>query len=279
MRTCHYEEDFEYPGTKVHFHLYNTDFPELHDHDYWEFFIILSGSTEHFTQQRKQTFKSGMGCLVHPWDKHRFGTPSPDYEQLNIAITDEYFHELLDVIDPKLYGQLVSVAHPISYDLTDGALREFRENVHAIQITNDNDIEKFSVFLKIIWLDIVKLIYRSDLHSNYDYPKWLNDFIQAIHRPENIARPVSELHRLTYFSYRHLTRLFKQYTGETLNDYLLRTRLNYGAMLLRTTDMGILNISSTLGYDSLSHFIRMFKKYFKTTPKQYRNSFTYNEKK
>lgn len=279
MRTCLYEDDFEYPETKMHFHLYNTDFPELHDHDYWEFFIILSGSTEHHMQQGKRSLKSGMGCLVHPWDKHRFGTHSTDYEQLNVAITDDYFHELLDFIDPKLYDNLSAVGCPVLYELDESSLREIRKNVHSIQITGDKDRERFSIFLKLIWLDIVKLIYRSEVHANDDYPKWLNDFIQAIHRPENIARPVGELHRLTYFSYRHLTRLFKQYTGETLNDYLLRTRLHYGAMLLRTTDMGILNISSALGYDSLSHFIRMFKKYFKMTPKQYRKSFAYNEKK
>ena len=36
--------------------------------------------------------------------------------------------------------------------------------------------------------------------------------------------------------------------------------------------MGILEISSALGYDSLSHFIKMFNKQFRMTPKQYRKS-------
>ena len=46
-------------------------------------------------------------------------------------------------------------------------------------------------------------------------------------------------------------------------------------MLLRTTDMGILAISSACGYDSLSHFIKIFKRHFKMTPKEYRKSFIF----
>ena len=271
MGTCHYKEDFDYAEIKTHFHLFNNNFPEQHDHDYWEFFIVLSGSTDHETEVSKQPIKKGTAYLVHPWDKHRFCNCSPDYQQLNLAITDEFFHELLDYIDPKLYRQLVTVERPVPYELSETTLQEFLENVHFIQ-SSGGDKEKYRTLLKIIWLDIVKIIYRTDLHSNYDYPKWLNDFIAAVHRPENIATPVSELNKLTYFSYRHLTRLFKQYTGETLSEYTLRTRLDYGALLLRSTDMGILEISSALGYDCLSHFIKMFNKQFRMTPKQYRKS-------
>lgn len=276
MRTCFYKEDFDYPEIKSHFHLYNRDFQELHDHDYWEFFIILSGKTEHITGNQKQILKKGTGCLVHPWDKHYFIMKSSDYQQLNLAITEDYFHELFNIISPKLYEQLVSVNQPILYELTENELYEFQENIHFIQTSNGNK-EKYGTLMKIIWLDIAKTIYRNDLHVNYDYPKWLNDFISIIHRPENIASPVSELSKLTFYSYRHLTRLFQQYTGESLNSYMLNIKMNYAALLLRSTDMGILNISSFVGYDSLSHFIRMFKKHFKTTPKQYRNLFKYHQ--
>ena len=97
MKTCYYKEDFTYPESQFHFHLYNTDYTELHDHDYWEFFIILSGETEHDASGRRQLITSGMGCLIHPRDKHRFLNASKNYRQMNICITDEYFKELLNV--------------------------------------------------------------------------------------------------------------------------------------------------------------------------------------
>lgn len=275
MRTCYYEEDFTYPESGVHFHVYNADFPEMHDHDYWEFFTILSGETKHVGEINAQTLVAGTGVLVHPWDKHKFIAAAHNYSQMNVMITDDYFRELLGIIDPKQYELLVSVKHPIYYEIDSSALKELIKTVHALQTIDDKETDKFINLVKCIWLDIIKLIYRSDLHANYDYPEWLNDFIQKMRLPENISKPVSELCSLTYFSYSHLTRLFRQYTGETLSNYLSTLRLNYGAMLLRTTDMSVLSISSSVGYDSLSHFMRMFKKRFNMTPKQYKRSFVY----
>ena len=216
-----------------------------------------------------------MGCLVHPRDKHRFTNASANYQQMNICIADEAFKELLDVIDTELYGMIYSINHPLVYDIPESMMNEIYKNIHSAQTTNNKDIFTFSNFLKIIWLDIVKLIYRNSSRLNSDHPEWLNNFLQALQQPENLVKPVSELHMLTYFSYRHLSRLFKEIMGETLSNYVQTLRINYGAMLLRTTDMGILPISSMCGYDSLSHFIKTFKKHFKMTPKEYRKSFDY----
>jgi len=276
MKTCYYREDFTHPESNFHFHLYNTDYSELHNHDYWEFFIILSGKTEHDVQGRKQLMSSGMGCLVHPRDKHRFLNASSGYQQMNICITDDYFKELLNVIDSELYGLISSINHPLVYDIPESTMNEIYKNIHSAQTTNNNDLVKFSNFLKLIWLDILKLIYRNSTKLNSNHPEWLNNFLQALQQPENLIMPVSEMHKLTYFSNRHLTRLFKEHMGETLSSYVQTMKINYAAMLLRTTDMGILPLSSMCGYDSLSHFIKVFKKHFNATPKEYRNSFDYS---
>ena len=134
---------------------------------------------------------------------------------------------------------------------------------------------KDSNFLKVIWLDIIKIIYRNIAHLNSNHPEWLTNFLRTIASPEHLTKPISELRELTFYSYRHLNRLFKEYMGETLHDYVSALKMNYGATLLRTTDMGILEISSACAYDSLSHFIKMFKRHFKMTPKEYRRSFKY----
>ena len=194
---------------------------------------------------------------------------------MNICITDEYFKKLLDVIDTELYGNIFSVNHPIIYEIDDHTMREIQKNIHYAQMTNNQEPFKYSNFLKLIWLDIAKIVYCSNARLNSDYPEWLNTFLDAIQRPENLTKPIAELHQLTFFSYRHLTRLFKEYVGETIHDYIHTLKINYGAMLLRTTDMGILAISSACGYDSLSHFIKIFKRHFKMTPKEYRKSFIF----
>ena len=188
-------------------------------------------------------------------------------------ISDEYFRELLNFVDETLYNSIKAVKEPMFYMVGSSVSREMQKTLHAIQITNVSNKKRITALTKLLWLEVVKLVYRKDSVLNRVYPEWLNDFINEIQKPQNICRKASELTELTYFSRRHLTRLFLQHTGQTLNEYLLIARMNYAAMLLRTTQQDILQISAAVGYDSLSYFIRIFKEHFKTTPKQYRMTF------
>lgn len=274
MRTCYFEEDFLYPEARLHFHVFKYNFPDMHNHNYWEFFIIGSGEVTHIREDKAEILSEGNACLVHPWDKHKFVSASKEYSQINFTIADDYFQELLGIISPDLYEQLTHIKSPINYNLDNNLLQEFYKTVHLLQIIDETDIENYISLNKCIWLNIIIILYRNNIHVNTSYPDWLNEFLYKIRQPENISKPISELCPLTFFSYSHLTRLFKQYTGETLNNYLITLRLNYGAMLLRTTDTNILLISSAIGYDSLSHFMSMFKKRFNMTPKQYRKNYS-----
>lgn len=277
MTTVTYQEDFEYPESQMHFHLFCCDYPEWHDHDYWEFFFVIQGKVTHCTHKGPQLLTEGMGYLIHPWDQHCFTDASDDYSQLNIMISDAYFREMLAFFDESLYQSLISVKEPMFHMVGSSISRELQKTVHAIQITNVSNQTRITALTKLLWLEVLKLIYRKDSLLNPEYPQWLNTFINEIQKPQNICRKSSELAELTNFSYRHLTRLYLQYTGQTLSDYLLATRMNYAAMLLRTTQQDLMQISAAVGYDSLSYFIRKFKEHFKTTPKQYRMAFNDRE--
>ena len=58
--------------------------------------------------------------------------------------------------------------------------------------------------------------------------------------------------------------------GISLVEYMINKRLNYAADLLSTTNKSTLEISSLVGYDSYSCFVRLFKKQFNVSPIQYR---------
>ncbi len=269
MRTCLYEEDFTHPEVEMYFHIYTMDFPEMHDHNYWEFLLILSGEVKHKTEDSSQILSSNMGCLIHPKDKHLFVGSTHKYQHLNIMITDKRFKKLCDIVSKDKYEQLCAVEKPILYEIPDNTIAEIKKLVEVIQTVNNN-LESYTSLLTLLWMMILKFIYCTDLHTCNHYPDWLNTFIDKLHQPQNMCKSVEELVPITDYSYTHLGRLFKKHTGKTMRNYIAELRINYAAMLLRTTDMNILEISSTVGYDSLSHFITIFKSYFNVTPTSYR---------
>jgi AraC family transcriptional regulator len=95
------------------------------------------------------------------------------------------------------------------------------------------------------------------------------DYIHA-----NLSEEISleALALLTGLSAYHFLRLFKQSTGETPLQYIIRCRMEKAKELLAQTDLSVLEISLEVGYESQHHFISLFKRFTGVTPKYYRNS-------
>lgn len=57
----------------------------------------------------------------------------------------------------------------------------------------------------------------------------------------------------------YLSRQFRQFTGVTFTEYLMRLRLNHAKEQLRFTDMPVGEIAFACGFHDVSHFIQVFK--------------------
>lgn len=68
----------------------------------------------------------------------------------------------------------------------------------------------------------------------------------------------------------HLSHEFKKYTGLTLKEYIITTRLSYAKDLLKYTEKTIQEISEQCGIYHTSHFINLFKAREGCTPHVYR---------
>ena len=88
------------------------------------------------------------------------------------------------------------------------------------------------------------------------------------HLSERIS--ADEIAKELYLSRPHLSAKFKAETGETLTDFILKEKTEEAKRLLRYTDKTGTAIAAYLGFSSLGHFSRVFKKYAGKTPREYR---------
>lgn len=73
-----------------------------------------------------------------------------------------------------------------------------------------------------------------------------------------------------FLSRPYLSSKFKQETGQTLTDFILREKTEEAKRLLRYSEKSLSAISAYLGFSSHGHFARVFKKYAGLTPGEYR---------
>lgn len=68
----------------------------------------------------------------------------------------------------------------------------------------------------------------------------------------------------------YLSRVFKAGTGMTFSRYLIGCRMQKAAQLLMRPELRIGDVARYVGYNDTSYFIQTFRKYYDTTPEQFR---------
>lgn len=78
------------------------------------------------------------------------------------------------------------------------------------------------------------------------------------------------LAELFCFNSSYLSRAFHQYKGEALSSYIIRIRIERAKKLLLDTDEKIYEIAAKSGFETPTYFSRMFNRYERMSPKEYR---------
>lgn len=70
----------------------------------------------------------------------------------------------------------------------------------------------------------------------------------------------------------YFCRLFREYTGKTLTEYINSVRIRESAALLKGSDMSITEIAMRVGFNDVNYFSRIFRSHTGTTPSSMRKN-------
>lgn len=89
-----------------------------------------------------------------------------------------------------------------------------------------------------------------------------------LHLEEKLS--IKEIADYVHISKYHFIHIFQGITGQNVGEYFFRRRLTNAAKILKTDDIGILEVALRCGYNSQAAFTRTFTDYFDITPARYR---------
>lgn len=107
----------------------------------------------------------------------------------------------------------------------------------------------------------------ADKNKNLNKMKSIISYVEQHYR-EDIS--IEEVSTAIGCSSSHFMKMFKKNMHTTFTTYLNDYRLNKAAHLLLNTEDSIVNIMGEVGFNNLSYFNRLFKEYFRMTPREFR---------
>lgn len=248
-----------------------------HYHSQYEIYYLLYGDRNYFIQDRVYNVKKGDLILINSNVLHKtMGGFSDSHERILIEFDLSFFDDFL-VSDANL--QLFNAFLHDSNILRLSESEKKQIEICFFKITQEckeNNIEN-NIALKVYFLELIILINKFYVKTNvieFDHPSKLHKRVSEIitYINLNYMNDISlDLVAEKFFiSTAHLSRAFKKVTGFSFIEYLNNLRIHEAQKLLSNTKLSISEISERVGYQSSTHFGRMFRSITGSSPREYR---------
>lgn len=103
-----------------------------------------------------------------------------------------------------------------------------------------------------------------------EYQKCVNEVVEYINQHLGEEIDLKSLAKITIFSPFYFHRIMRAFLGEPIGTFIVRTRTEAAARLLRYSDLPIADIAYRIGYSSPSSLSKVFRQFYGISPTEYR---------
>jgi len=244
-------------------------------HEQLEIKYIISGFAEIICGPNVFIARPGDVVLINPSELHgmrAYGNTEPVYHTLIIAPSHPFSQEISKALNSVSEGKIRF--NNLIYDndeIRQILLRFFNELQEKKEVYQLSCTGYINLLLAYLFRnEIAKSNSNTDFDDVHQYGERLRPAIELINQRYREDISLAELAETSKMSVYHFCRIFKAVTGHTTVSYINRFRVNKSALLLRTTNMSVAEIASSVGFEDECYFSRCFKRYKNISPSRYR---------
>lgn len=236
---------------------------KLQDYDIW---YVLSGNGQITINGKSYNVAAGTCCVLRPGDEvEAYHDPEDRFTLIyyHFSITNSRGEPLSDHLLPPRYNEVEEQKDQYWLEQYLHALLEYSEHVNS--------------YSKEVMQQQLKLILTFLLHCQQQKQQPSHPHRHLMHKIElfiaqNVYRPIHhrEIAQLVSLSPRYASRLFKEYSGYSIKEYIKLTRLNKARTMLMETNQNVTEIAEALGYTDIYFFSNQFKQHYGVSPMNYR---------
>ncbi|MEK3720732.1 response regulator [Paenibacillus sp. FSL H8-0034] len=212
--------------------------------------LLDSGKADRFTTELKMASEEEITVLLQQYFKQIREIKSYSLQQCRQFCL--HLH---------LLGSLVCADLGLVTD-DDSHQQELRE-----QLFHSETLDDMYTLLQYHFSGLCRIIRdKREVKSNHVVKK-IKEIIQTTYH-RNLS--LNEMAEQVYLTSTYICLIFKHETGETINEYLTKTRLEKAKEHLKDPLQKLNQIGQSVGYPDPSYFTRLFKKHTGMTPTEYR---------
>jgi len=255
----------------------NTSMPACHYHNTYEIYYLLEGRRNYFIQNRTYPVVKGDIVLINIQDIHKTMDAGQSFnERILINFKKEFILRHMDPDeDIDLLECFRSKNKVVHLSIPEQAF------VQSILFKMADEYKKrqkgYITYEKILLKELLLFINRrmSELSDEaIEYNSRLHEKMSeiALYLMDNYMKKLSlkQVADRFYITPCHLSRAFKKTTGFTFVEYLNSVRIKEAQKLLKESRKNVMQIAELTGFDSQTHFGRVFKSITGFSPLQYR---------
>lgn len=253
---------------------YSTNFEiNYHSHDFYEILFVIKGKLNHKVNGNMTILNKATLTFIRPDDNHIITVPDEEgFIFCNIAFSRNIFNQICGFLGlSQLKGFLNNYDQPITTMLSESEFKTLKIQIDRINNLLISNPLQWKIDLTIFITQLISKFIHYDKNET-NTPKWFNELCAKVNESEYFCQGVDIFTELSGKSYQHIWRMFKKHMNITPNEYITNLRLNYAAGQLILTDREVIDICYDSGFESLSHFYKLFRERFDTSPIKYRNA-------
>ncbi|CAG8999626.1 MAG: HTH-type transcriptional activator RhaS [Candidatus Celerinatantimonas neptuna] len=195
------------------------------------------------------------------------------------ALVYEFNGRLIDNVSQKVSDHLdISVAKDIEYstffhEKVTPRLGVLHQRIQEIIEEKDPNIRfLLDLTCQEIIYELIKIKGCYDIiYHHQNHP--INQAIRMMNSSDGHYMTISEIAETVNMSLSSFSQKFKLITDQSPKDYMTKLRLKKSRKYL--SDLSVTDTAYEVGFENISHFIRLFKKEYGVTPKQFQLGKTY----
>lgn len=254
-----------------------------HSHNFFEITYVMKGSCTFLFEGETATLSAGDICIVSPGSGHSLPL-EPGCLALSVVVRKSTFD--------SLFGNLLTQKDLVSLFFRNSLYETKRANY--ILLKTGNDPMTFYTMQQLTYECNLMDHYSNDCASSllnlflaralraasaaitlYHYEGYSErdfDFALVLQYIQQNYRTVtlSSLAKTFHFSETYLSKLIRKNLNQSFTDILRTLKMNRAMDYLMNTPMKISEIAEAVGYDSVDHFSRTFRKVYQMPPQEYK---------